>query len=115
MPKSVLGPAAALAVALSLAGTGASAENHIVMIMDGGYFPTVTYAGPGDNFVFLNETTVAHVMNGPDNAWVSDPIEPGARFVLNLTHNTPLVYHGTAVDGTPIEGALSYDPAPLSD
>ncbi|MFC6639090.1 hypothetical protein GV827_08355 [Sulfitobacter sp. JBTF-M27] len=107
--------ACAITAALTLMAGVAQADNQLVMIVDGGYFPAVTYAQPGDNIVFENKSAGDHVMRGPNDSWVSDPIAVDGRYVLNLTHSTPLTFTGTGTDGIEVAGEISYDEPPLTE
>ena len=115
MPISFRKGACAGAAALALMAGAAQAGNHLVMIVDGGYFPAVTYAKPGDNLVFENKSSGTHTLSGPDNVWESEPIGIDGRYVLNLTNETPLTFMGIASDGIQVSGEISYDDPPLAD
>lgn len=107
--------ACALAAAMSFMGGAAHADNHVVLILEGGYFPAVTYARAGDNIVFRNESGATHKMQGPEGSWESGPIGLNAQYVLNLTVNTPLTFTEEVAEGEGMAGEVSYDEPPLAD
>lgn len=105
----------AFAVATSFMATSALAENHTVLIMDGGYFPAIVYVGRGDNIIFTNNSEAEHTISGPDGAWVSEPIPLDATFVLNINNQLAPTYSGIGFDGEVMEGSFSYETAPLTE
>lgn len=115
MLKSMTKGACVLAAALTLTGTAAHADNHLVEIADGAYLPIVSYVGRGDNLIFTNESDAEHTIDGPDGSWTSGPIAPGGRFVLNINNQMAMTFSGVGVDGIVMEGEFSYEPAPLDE
>ncbi len=107
--------ACALAAAASLTAGAAHADNHVVLILEGGYFPSVTYAKPGDNVVFTNESGASHKIKGPEGTWESGSIGLNATFVLNLTANTPLSFSEAVSEGEGMAGEISFAEPPLAE
>lgn len=112
MLKTMTKSACALAAALTFTGTVAHADNYEVDIDQGAYSPVISYVGRGDNLIFTNYTDNVHVLNGPDESWTSGPIEPGARYILNINNKMALTFSGDGSSGEVIEGRFTYEPAP---
>ncbi|KIN61932.1 hypothetical protein Z946_788 [Sulfitobacter noctilucicola] len=104
----------ALAVATSFIAGAAQAESHVVLIMEGGYFPAVTYVSAGDEVIFRNESGATHEMGGPEDVWSSGPIGMDGTYHLSLSEETPLVFTGVS-GGIEMQGEVSYDTPPLSE
>lgn len=115
MLKSYRKGVIALAAAVSFVAGAAQAGTHSVLIMDGGYFPEVIYVQPGDSIVFENMSASAHRLVGQGDAWTSGDISPEDSFEIVVDEQTPLSYSGRDSGGMEVEGALSFDPAPLQD
>ena len=108
--------ALALAAAVSMLAGVAQAESHVIMIVDGGYFPAVIYAQPGDNLIFENWSEAEHTVGDPNGSWTSASIpSEGGNFVLHLTEETPLIYAGLDVYGDTITGEISHDAPPYTE
>ena len=105
----------ALAVATSFMATTAQAQNHTVLILDGGYFPAIVYVGRGDNIIFTNNSEAEHTMSGPEGTWVSEPITVDGTYVLNINNQLAPTYSGAGADDVLMEGSFSYEPAPLTE
>lgn len=112
MLKSTCKGAAALAAALTFSAGAAQADNHVVLIVDGSYFPPVIFAGPGDNIIFRNESGASHVITGAEESWTSGTINGSGSYVLNLTRNTPNTFTGS---GGGFEEAVGEIVFPASD
>lgn len=95
MLKSYRKGALALAAAMTFSAGAAQADNHVVLIVDGSYFPSVIFASAGDNIIFRNESGSTHVIQGADESWTSGNIGGSASYRLNLTRNTPATFSGT--------------------
>ncbi|APE42755.1 hypothetical protein BOO69_04445 [Sulfitobacter alexandrii] len=107
--------AVAVAAATAFWVGAAQADNQSVLIMEGSFFPSTTYAKPGDNVIFTNLSGQVQYLSGPEDSWESGPIGVDATYRLNLTHSTPLTFsNGQDGEGL-VEGEISYDPAPLND
>ncbi|WP_386625439.1 cupredoxin domain-containing protein [Sulfitobacter geojensis] len=102
----------AVAAALSFVAGAAQADNHVVLIVDGSYFPSVVYANPGDNIVFRNNSDASHTVNGPEGSWTSGEIGSEAMYRLNIKHDTPPTFTGLGTDGTQAEGEIIFAEAP---
>lgn len=121
----------ALALATTFSATAAQADNHTVLIMDGGFFPAVTYAKPGDNVIFTNNSETAVTLAASDSSWISEGVPVNATHVLNVSHSTYLDFVAVAevaavqgdegeetveyinLDDVLMEGSLSFNDAPL--
>jgi len=88
MLKSFCKGTAALALVLSFSAA-AHAEEHVVTIADGSYFPNKVYASEGDMLTFVNQSSSAHTVTGEDDAWTSGVIETDASFSMELTDQMP--------------------------
>lgn len=124
----------AVAVATSFMATTAQADIvHTVLIMDGGFFPAVTYVKPGDSIHFLNNSEELITLASADESWVSEALATDDDYTLPITANTPLSFVATfeeaavsedegevdseyiALDTVVMEGAVSFDTAPLDE
>ena len=103
------------ALAMTFSASAAHADNHIVLIMDGGFFPAVIYAHPGDSITFTNSSEISQILQGPQQIWMSHSVPVDGSYTLDLDANTPMVFYSQASDGFTIEGTLSYEPAPLEE
>lgn len=115
MRNSICKGACALAVATTFAATAAHADNHSVLIQEGGYFPAVSYVNRGDNLIFENNTDQEHIISGPDGSWVSEPIPVDGTWRLNINNQMALTYSGIGSNDEIMEGSFSYDPAPVEE
>ncbi len=131
MLKSFSKGLSAAALATIFTASAAQADNHTVLIMDGGFFPAVTYTKPGDNVIFTNNSASALKLAGADSSWVSESISVDSTYTLNVTGSTSLDFvaldNDAAVTGDEgesdaeyinlddviMEGALSFNDAPL--
>ena len=125
MLKKTLKGACALAVAATFSATAAHADNHTVLVMDGGFFPAVSYVQPGDNVIFTNNSEGEITMSDVNGSWTSDPIAIEGRFVLNITANSAMQFTasglqevndndvGNDYQEVSVIGEISFDPAPL--
>lgn len=98
----------AAALAMSVAAPPAHAETVSVLIVDGGYFPAIVHVNEGDTLVFSNASSDTHVVAGPDEAWVSEPIPVDGSFSMELTAETPPTFHGTSSNDTEIYGEIAF-------
>lgn len=103
-----------LAVATAFGATAASAEAYHVLIVEGAYFPALTHVQPGDQLIFVNNTTTSHTVSGPEASWTSGEIPASGTYTLTLNADTPTTFTGAApgVDAALLEGAISFDPPP---
>lgn len=107
--------ACVLAAALSVMAGAAHAKNHTVLIVDGGYFPAVTYADVGDIIRFENASSASHEVGDPNQTWTSGDIAVDADYSLTIQENTPLEFTGMGADGLQVNGSISFDAPPLAD
>lgn len=101
--------ACALIIATSVLVTSAQAAEQEVMIMDLGYFPAVINVVQGDTIVFVNNGAAEHIIEGPSESWVSDPIAIDGTYILEITDETPDTFSGVSSGGELIEGSFSYE------
>lgn len=87
--------ALALAAALTFSASAAQAEEHVVLIVDGSYFPSVIFANSGDTILFRNESGASHTVTGAEAAWTSDAIYPEGTYQLTLDSDVPATFTGT--------------------
>ncbi len=107
------GVCAFAAAASFLFATGAQAEEHVVLIVDGAYFPPLVYVSAGDSLVFLNHSAATAEVIGAEEAWTSGPIGVDASFTLPITEEMPATFSSPAVDDTTFEGAITFDAPPV--
>ena len=123
--------ACALAAAAMFAGTAAQAETHSVLIVDGGFFPTVVYVQPGDQIEFTNNSESVQVITGASDSWTSGEIDLDGSFLLSVDEEMPQNYVAVIVDGTAdagegdgdddmgnegaleLHGEFTFEPAPI--
>lgn len=102
----------AVAAAFSFLAGAAQAEDHVVLIVDGSYFPSVVYASPGESITFRNNSDASHTVNGAQDSWTSGVISTEAIFTLNIQQDTPPTFYGLGSDGTQAEGEIIFAEAP---
>lgn len=105
----------AVAAALTFVAGAAKADNVVVLIVDGSYFPSVIYATAGDNIIFRNQSEGPHTVNGPEGSWTSGAIQYDATYRLNLTHNTPATFSGMGSDGSEAFGEIIFQDTPTDN
>ncbi|MFD2740876.1 hypothetical protein ACFSUD_14930 [Sulfitobacter aestuarii] len=108
---------AVLAVTATVFGAGAGfAADHEVLITEGAYFPSLTYAQPGDRLIFINSSDAAQTVTGAEESWSSGPIPIDGSFVLDLAEEIPQGFSGPGLeDGEMLEGSFTFEPAPTTD
>ncbi len=115
MLKTYRKGAFALAAALSVMAGAAHANTHTVLIVDGGYFPAVTYAAVGDVISFENASSASHEVGDPAETWTSGSIAIDSVYSLTIEETTPLEFVGMGADGLEVVGSISFDTPPLAD
>ena len=105
----------ALAAAFSFVAGAAQAEQHTVLIVEGGYFPSVVYVQAGDSVTFENESGATHTIVGEEDVWTSGEINLDGSFTVDMTEEVPLMFSGNGADGLETLGEFSYDEPPLAD
>lgn len=111
MFESSVAKAAAVAALLCTA-TAARAADHVILIVDGAYFPLVTHAAPGDRLIFTNTLATEQQVSGINDVWTSGPIAQDGSFAVELDETTPSGFYGIAPDATVYEGSFTFDAAP---
>ena len=82
---------------------------HTIMIVDGGYFPALTFVQPGEKVRFENQSATQHVVTGDGDAWTSGPIADMGTYTIEVKEDTPLVFSGIAADGMRVMGEFSFE------
>ena len=99
---------AAAAFAFGLISAGAYAAEHEVTILDGAFFPEITYVQPGDTVVIENASETPRTVFGDTFHFVTPSLNTGDQFVLTVTEDMPTNYFGTsATEGTVGEGGAT--------
>lgn len=80
------------AMTLGLIGT-AQAENHTIVMTGFSYFPSVTYANPGDSVTFINESGEEQTVVGKDSGWFVGPLQAEETGTLSITEETELAFY----------------------
>ncbi|MGC1494578.1 MAG: hypothetical protein WA790_02125 [Sulfitobacter sp.] len=107
--------ACVLAVAVTSMATSVQADNHTVLIMDGGYFPDIVYVNRGDNIIFTNNSESEHTVGGPEGSWISDPIPVDGTYRLNINNQMAQTFSGQGANDLLMEGSFSYEEAPVTE
>ncbi len=85
----------ALAAVAALSVSAAQAKEHVILIVDGSYFPSVVHVSEGDLLTFKNESKAEQIVNGADEededavSWTSGPIGVEQTFTYEVTAVTP--------------------------
>jgi plastocyanin len=96
-------------------GTAASAETHIIMIMDDAFFPEISYVDDGDKIRFVNATTTSQSVvwgdwsdedENDEDRWVIGPIAADDHYQININSSIELEFKND--DDREINGALSF-------
>lgn len=78
---------------LSLAMAGpALADEHIVIVTGFSYFPSITFAQPGDTVRFVNQSGASETVVGRDTGWVIGPLADLEEGELVVTEETELAF-----------------------
>ena len=107
--------AVALAAALSFVAGAAQAENHVVIINDGSYFPALVFATPGDKIIFRNHSDMSHTLNGANQQWTSGVIASESFYRLDVKAETPAEFSGMDAAGNEVTGEIVFAEAPASN
>lgn len=108
MLNSIRKGACALVAAATLTATAAQAEEHVILIVDGSYFPSVVFASEGDMLTFQNESQSDHTVSGADDAWTSGVIGSAGTFSIDLTEETPAVFSGASAGAEEAVGEIIF-------
>lgn len=103
----------ALTCALGLAATTAMAEEHEILLVEGGFFPEITYLTAGDTVLFTNVTDGPENVVAADASWSTLEIPSNGSQTIAVTAAMTLGFVFDADSETPKTGTLSFDPAPL--
>lgn len=96
-----------LASALVLAGlaTPAVAEEHYVLMMGNGYFPTSLHPVPGDTVRFINMSVHPMSATADDGTWDTGVLQQNEEFVLTVTDGMMPTYANSVLDNIDQYGA----------
>jgi plastocyanin len=103
---------------------GAAPNEHTIMVLDESFFPTVTYAQPGDVIHFVNASSAEQSIVAQDDNWSVGPIavESEETFTVfaDMQNDYFLVVPATETAEGSEEvaapaGAISFSEAPLGD
>lgn len=106
-----------LAVAATMGfGTAASAETHIIMIMEDAFFPEISYIDAGDKIRFVNATESSQTVvwgdwsdedENDEDRWTIGPIESDNYHQITVNSSIELEFKND--DHRDISGALSFE------
>lgn len=84
----------------------AVAEEHVVILTGFSYFPSVTYAQPGDTVRFVNQSGDEETVVGRDVGWVVGPLQDQDEGTLVVNEETELAFFSayTACDDSSCSG-----------
>lgn len=121
---------AAATAAFTAFGTPASAAEHIIMILEEGFFPTITYLDPGDTIRFTNGSVgyTARIRSSNGGSYITPSISNNSSYTISVSSflsangNSKTFspadfyrsgdwrpYYNSAND---FKGSISYDDAP---
>jgi len=103
----------ALACALSFAAGTASAAEHQVFLVEGGFFPEVVFVQVGDTVVFTNTTNTSENVVAADASWATSEIPTEGAATVAITEDMVLAFAYDEGSEAPKLGNFSFDPAPL--
>ncbi|MCX7558932.1 hypothetical protein OS190_05080 [Sulfitobacter sp. F26204] len=107
--------AVALAAALSFVAGAAHAEEHVVIINDGSYFPNLVFATPGDKITFQNRSDTSHTLTGEGQQWTSGSIASEGAYLLEVKAETPPKFSGLDAAGNEVAGEIVFAQAPSDE
>lgn len=79
------------ATTLGLA-SAVQAEEHTIIMTGFSYFPTITYAQPGDTVTFVNESSEELTVVAKDSGWFVGPLQDEETGHLQITEETELAF-----------------------
>ena len=82
----------------------ASAEEHIVVILEAAYFPRNTTVEPGDVVRFVNESGREHEIFHVNGQWATAPIAEGEELLVTIDEGMTGPFYGVTLQR--IEGRL---------
>ncbi|MEM9580264.1 MAG: hypothetical protein AAF891_06220 [Pseudomonadota bacterium] len=89
MDKRVFLP---IACALALVGAPLSAAEHEVLMVEGGFFPDITYLNAGDSVKFTNLSGASESVSAGDASWTTAEILNGGSHSFVVTEDTFLQF-----------------------
>ncbi len=102
-----------LTLAFGLRAPGIQAEQHEILLVEGGFFPEITYLSAGDTILFINMTDVAENVVATDASWSTTQISSEQTDSVVVTEDMVLTFEYDEGSDDPKTGSLSFDPAPL--
>lgn len=101
-----------LALTLGLFAAPLQAEEHSVLLMGQGYFPSHVYPTVGDTVIFENSSIVPMSATATDASWDSGVLQPGEQFTLEVTDGMTQTFVDSVTEGSLAEGVIEYAAAP---
>ncbi len=83
-----------LAATLAMAGTVASAVEHIVRIEGPGYFPNKLYVIAGDTVRFENHGPYVARLKKTNGSWLTNTISLNGSTTISITNNNTIDLYG---------------------
>ncbi|WP_299281264.1 hypothetical protein [uncultured Tateyamaria sp.] len=106
-------------VATLTTATTAVGEVHDVMILDGEFFPQVTYLNEGDSVRFENVSGITHTIGSAGDEWATDPIEADDVVIVVFDEDKPREFYSKLItddDGDLIiAGMVDFSPPSAED
>lgn len=112
MLNSFFKGACALAAVTALSVSAAQAKEHVILIINGSYFPSVLNVEEGDLLTFKNESKSEQIVNGEDLddedavSWTSGPIGIEESYTYEVTDVTPEKFTSAYDGGVETAGEL---------
>jgi plastocyanin len=125
---------AAAALAFGMVTAGVQAAEHEVAIIDGAFYPEITYVQPGDTVLVYNADEVPRRVFGDEFTFISPKLMTEDAFTVTIVEDMPNEYYGktgsgdidvdtdqsaasqaqTDEDDNPMRGVFSFAPPPLA-
>lgn len=110
MIKPMLLSLAALSAGIA---SSASAEEFVILMEEGAFYPEISYLVPGDTVIFTNNNDGTVEAIASDTSWRSGQLGIGDSFALSVTGDTTRVF--SYASNPEIVGTISFDLAPLGN
>ena len=95
---------------VSFAST-ASADDFVILMEEGAFFPEITYLIPGDTVTFINKNDGTIEAISADSSWKTGQLAFDESYVLTVASETVLGF--SFATNPEIMGSLSFELAPL--
>ena len=103
----------ALATAALCLATSAQAGNHVILIVDGAYFPEILQVETGDNVIFNNTSSTSHTVVSESGEWTTGELGTDQTFQIKMRDITELNFSGAGPDGEVMSGVLTLAAQPI--